>query len=48
VLVIVVIVVIVGQEDPAYSTTVFNPSSGDFAASNLEILPFGCIPEVLR
>jgi len=40
--------VIVDQEDPLFYTTQFNPSSGEFAATNLEIQPFGCIPEVLR
>jgi hypothetical protein len=39
--------VIVDQEDPLYFTTAFNPSSGEFAATELEIQPFGCIPEVL-
>jgi hypothetical protein len=40
--------VIVDQEDPLYFTTPFNSSSGEFAASNLEIQAFGCIPEVLK
>lgn len=39
--------VIVEQKDPLYFTTPFNPSSGEFAATDLEIQPFGCIPEVL-
>jgi hypothetical protein len=40
--------VIVDQEDPLFFTTPFNPSSGEFAATDLEIQSFGCIPEVLR
>lgn len=40
--------VVVEQADPLYFTTDFNPSSGEFAASDLEIQPFGCIPEVLK
>jgi hypothetical protein len=40
--------VIVEQEDPVFYTTPFNPSSGEFAATDLEIQPFGCIPEVLK
>lgn len=40
--------VIVEQEDPLFFTTSFNPSSGEFAATDLEIQPFGCIPEVLK
>jgi hypothetical protein len=40
--------VIIEQEDPLYFTTPFNPSSGEFAATDLEIQPFGCIPEVLK
>jgi hypothetical protein len=40
--------VIVEQADPLYFTTAFNPSSGEFAASDLEIQPFGCIPEILK
>lgn len=39
--------VVVDQQDPLYFTSAFNPSSGQFAASDLEIEPFGCIPEVL-
>jgi hypothetical protein len=40
--------VIVDQEDPLFFTTPFNPSSGEFAATDLDIQPFGCIPEVLK
>jgi hypothetical protein len=40
--------VIVDQEDPLFFTTPFNSSSGEFAATDLEIEPFGCIPEVLQ
>jgi len=40
--------VIVDQEDPKFFTTSFNPSSGEFRATDMEIKPFGCIPEVLQ
>jgi hypothetical protein len=40
--------VTVDQEDPLYFTSAFNPSSGEFAATNLELQPFGCIPEILK
>jgi len=40
--------VVVEQEDPLFFTTAFNPSSGEFAATDLTIQPFGCIPEVLK
>jgi hypothetical protein len=40
--------VIVDQEDPLFFETPFNSSSGEFAATDLEIQPFGCIPEVLQ
>ncbi len=40
--------VVVDQEDPLFFTTPFNSSSGEFAATDLKIQPFGCLPEVLK
>lgn len=40
--------VVVDQEDPLFYTTPFASASGEFAATDLRIQPFGCIPEVLQ
>jgi Family of unknown function (DUF6152) len=40
--------VVVDQEDPRFFTTPFAPASGEFAATDLEIQPFGCVPEILN
>lgn len=40
--------VVVEQQDPVFFTSGFNPSSGEFRATDLVIEPFGCIPEVLE
>src|SRR5690606_18821609 len=34
--------------DPAFFTRDFPVAEADFAASDLEIKPFGCIPEILK
>ncbi|MDC0598257.1 DUF6152 family protein [Gammaproteobacteria bacterium] len=36
------------QDDPVYFTRDFNVASAQYAASDLEIQPFGCIPEILK
>jgi len=40
--------VVVDQVDPLFFKSAFNSSSGEFAASDLEIQPFGCIPEAFK